>query len=251
MENDSFIDSYKQQILDYINSSGDSQSYNLGSYIIRGGALIDGTTGNDTFEFGKILAPNAANDLISAAFDLTGQRMLSAMAALGVYGFMKTEGDIIVEGYSGNDNITIRPMPNSIKEFFGGGAHTYHVRLGPGDDIITGIGSTAAPFTADVAGNDGFDYILEDLSTPGWTLTRPYSNASLVRNTMEGTEWTIYDSVEAIGSGNLWYLTKDMAQNKFIPLTWSEVLEGGKRETAVSDKRNRKKNKRKSKKRFS
>ena len=137
-----------------------------------------------------------------------------------------------------------------MKEIFGGGAHTYHVRLGPGDDVITGIGSTATPLTAYVMGNDGFDYIVEDLSTPGWKLTRPFNDASVISNTLEGTEWRVFDSVEAVGGGHLWYLTKDMAQNKFIPLTWSEVLEGGKRETVASTKRNRKKNKRSSKRRF-
>jgi len=65
----------------------------------------------------------------------------------------------------------------------------------------------------------------------------------VVTNTREGTEWRIFDSVEAIGSGDLWYLTKDVARNKFIPLTWSEVLEGGKREVVASNRRNRKKKK--------
>ena len=151
---------------------------------------------------------------------------------------------------TGRDHQDDQSDPNSVKEIFGGGAHTYHVRLGPGDDVITGIGSTAAPLTAYVMGNDGFDYIVEDLSTPGWKLTRPFNDASVISNTLEGTEWRVFDSVEAIGSGDLWYLTKDMAQNKFIPLTWSEVLEGGKRETVASTKRNRKKNKRSSKRRF-
>ena len=111
MENDSFMDSYKQQVIDYVNSSGGSNAYNLGSHTIRGGTLIEGSPGSDTFEFGKTLAPNAVNDLISAAFDLTGQRMLAAMTAMGVYGMMKTGGDMLVEGYSGNDKITIKPMP--------------------------------------------------------------------------------------------------------------------------------------------
>lgn len=193
----------------------------LGGYSMLGGSLFVGSTFNDSMTIGE------------------SSRM-----------FMKTGGSILIEAYEGDDYVSIDPMSNDLKAVFGGGRHTYYARLGPGNDIITGSSSPNAPLDVFVMGNDGFDYILEDLSTPGWSLTRPYSDASVVTNTREGTEWRIFDSVEAIGSGDLWYLTKDMARNKFIPLTWSEVLEGGKREVVASNKRNRKKGKKGSNKRF-
>lgn len=212
-----FMNKSEAQILEYISSPSakDSDRLNLGAYTMLAGSYIQGSDLVDSVTFNG-----------------------------PVHNFMRTGGPMFFEMYTGNDYLDITPMSNSTKAFYGGGQHTYYARLGPGDDIITGRTSVDAPLKAYALGGDGFDYILEDLSTPGWSLTRPYNDSTVVSNTLEGVEWNIGDDVEAIGSGNKWYLTKDMAQNKFIPLTWNEVLAGGKTDPVISPRRNRGNNKR-------
>jgi len=141
----------------------------------------------------------------------------------------------------GNDFLEINPLSNEFKAKTGIPLNAYVARLGDGDDIVTGIGSARAPMKAFVSGGNGFDYISEDLTASGWQASRPYEDASLLVNRLQGKEWIIFDDIEAIGSGNYWYLTKDMRQNKFIPLTWNEVLDGGKSYPVGKIKRGRRK----------
>jgi hypothetical protein len=176
--------------------------------------------------------------------NFNGQPLSNAYVNLGSFRVVGTQ---LFEGTDQNDYLTygeeaIRQLSLSLKTLYfelRGGNDV--ARLGDGDDIVTGIGSARAPMKAFVSGGNGFDYISEDLTASGWQASRPYGDASLLVNRLQGKEWIIFDDTEAIGSDNYWYLTKDMRQNKFIPLTWNEVLNGGKSYPLGKTKRGRRK----------
>jgi len=218
---DSFMDSSEASLVAYANSSSAKpwDKWNAGSYLLTAGSFVEGFSRSD-----------------SITFKGDGYEAGSSPVRVG--------GNLFFETYAGDDYLSITPMSNSFKALYGGGAHDYYIRLGEGNDVITGLASPEAALSAYVNGGDGFDYILEDLSAPGWSISRPYSDLSLATNTLRGTTWRIADSVEAIGSGDLWYLTKDVAQNRLIPLTWQEVLDGGKSQPSIGTKKNKKRKQR-------
>lgn len=140
-----------------------------------------------------------------------------------------SEYSIIIDGLGGDDYIEIEPPENGYFERYGGRSRVFDVWGSDGNDTFIINSSSTRRFEGDIWGDEGIDVIEEDIVADlrNWTINPLKSGSGMVHfyNTKKGAFLDIQRSTEAIGSGNSWFLTKDLNQNILEPKTYQSVID--------------------------
>ena len=139
---------------------------------------------------------------------------------------------IMIEGLDGNDRISILPPQNGFFEYYGGLQRVFDVFGSDGNDTFIINASSQRHFRGDIYGDDGIDVIEEDIIADlrNWRITPRRNPSRWLRmvnlvNSQKGAFLEIDDSTEAIGSGNNWFLTKDMLRNTLEAKSFQSVID--------------------------
>ena len=139
---------------------------------------------------------------------------------------------IEINGGDGNDQIVINPPQNGSFEYYGGPPRIFDVNGDAGNDTFVINSSSGRHFRGEIWGMGGIDVIEKDIAGDlrNWRID-PWKNADSIRPMVHLTNWSqgsfldIDSSTEAIGSGNDWFLTKDMLRNTLEAKSFQSVID--------------------------